>query len=102
MVRIFRNSGKGGNGEFVVQSNCLDAQTYLVELAEALAGALRADSIKGEEDYAALGILQNAVPIMFKLCGYKADEVREQRTLVCGTVSPEQCEHVFSVRADAK
>jgi hypothetical protein len=39
-------------------------------------------------------ILKNAMPIAFKLSGYKADEVMEQRTLVCGAISPVACEEV--------
>jgi len=101
MVRIFRNSGKGGNGEFVIQTTCLDADTYLFELAEALSGAM--DKIAADDrETSILSILQNAMPLSYKLSGYKADGVSEQRTLVCGSVSPESCEHIFSVRLDAK
>lgn len=92
MVRIFRDSKKNGSGDFVVQTTCLDCDSFVSELAEALTEAIT----EGEDDggLAALGIMQKAMPIAFKLSGYKADNVNEQRTLVCGYVSPEASEIV--------
>ena len=92
MVRIFCD--KTGSGEFVIQTTCLDCDTFTNELAEALAAAL-ASAGEGA-DLAALGILKNAMPIAFKLSGYKAETVAEQRTLVCGIVSPANCEVMAS------
>lgn len=92
MVRIFCD--KNGSGEFVIQTTCLDSESFTYELAEALAAAL-ASTTEGA-DLAAVGILKNAMPIAFKLAGYKADTVAEQRTLVCGTVSPANCEVMAS------
>lgn len=89
MVRIFTD--KDGSGEYVIQTTCLDADAFIAELAEALAVAVKVGG-----DMAALGILTNAMPIAYKLSGYKADTVSEQRTLVCGTVSPNACEVVAS------
>ena len=84
MVRIFRDKT---TGDFVVQTTCLTPDVFLSELAEVLAVTLVA-SKKDGADLVALGILQNAMPIAYKLSGYKADEVSEQRTLVCGRASP--------------
>lgn len=92
MVRIFCD--KNGGGEFVIQTTCLDAEKFTEELAEALAAAM--PSASDGPELAAYGILKNAMPIAFKLAGYKADTVAEQRTLVCGTVSPENCQVVSS------
>lgn len=92
MVRIFCD--KNGSGEYVLQTTCLDCDSFTSELAEAFATAL---SAAGEgADLAALGILKSAMPIAFKLAGYKADTVSEQRTLVCGIISPANCEVVSS------
>ncbi len=91
MVRIF--SDRHGSGEFVIQTTATDTDSFISELAEALHKAT-ADANDG--GLSAMGILKNAMPIAFKLSGYKADGVAEQRTLVCGTVSPNACEVVAS------
>lgn len=91
MVRIF--SDDQGSGDFVIQATALDVETFIAELAEALHQA-----VANVEDggVSAMGILKNAIPIAFKLAGYKADTVSEQRTLVCGAVSPASCSVVAS------
>ena len=91
MVRIF--SDKNGSGEFVIQTTATDTDSFIAELAEAMSTAIEAANDSG---LTAMGIMKNAMPIAFKLSGYKADTVSEQRTLVCGTVSPNSCEVVSS------
>lgn len=91
MVRIF--SDTNGSGDFVIQTTCLDAETFLSEFSEAFNDAV----VKANDGgLTAMGILKNAMPIAYKLSGYKADNVQEQRTLVCGTISPNSCEVVAS------
>lgn len=91
MVRIF--SDVNGTGDFVVQTTCLDTDTFLCEFAEAFDSAV----IKANDGgITAMGVLRNAMPIAYKLSGYKAENVQEQRTLVCGNVSPTSCEVVAS------
>lgn len=92
MVRIFSDKH---SGDFVVQTTALDVDTFIAELSEALNAALYA---QGSDDggITSMGILKNAMPIAFKLSGYKAENVVEQRTLVCGNVSPNACEVVAS------
>jgi len=91
MVRIF--SDLNGTGDFVVQTTCLDTDTFLSEFAEAFDSAV----IKANDGgITAMGVLRNAMPIAYKLSGYKAENVQEQRTLVCGNVSPTSCEVVAS------
>lgn len=82
MVRIYKDK----SGEFLIQTTCLDVDAFVADLAEALSDTLK--DANGEADFAALGILTNAMPIAFKLAGYKAETVSEQRTLVCGRASP--------------
>lgn len=89
MVRIFKDAN---SGEYVVQTSCLDMDSFTAELSEALANTIT----KGDAEVA-MSILSNAMPIAFKLAGYKADTVSEQRTLVCGTISPNSCDLVTSV-----
>jgi hypothetical protein len=91
MIRIFCD--KEGSGEYVIQTTALDTETFVAELAEAMHTAVRNQDDGG---LAVMGILKNAMPIAYKLSGYKADSVSEQRTLVCGTVSPGSCEVVAS------
>ena len=83
MVRVFRDKQ---SSEFVIQTTCLTVETFTSDLSEALAEVLKKSN--GDAALDALGILGNAMPIAFKLAGYKADEVDEQRTLVCGKASP--------------
>lgn len=91
MVRIF--SDVQGTGDFVIQTTCLDVDSFLSEFAEAFDAAV----VKANDGgITAMGILKNAMPIAYKLSGYKAENVQEQRTLVCGTVSPNSCEVVSS------
>jgi hypothetical protein len=91
MVRIFADTL--GTGDFVIQTTCLDADTFISELAEAMDIAIKKSDDGG---VSALGILKNAMPIAYKLSGYKAESVQEQRTLVCGNISPTACEVVSS------
>ena len=88
MIQIFKDK----TGEYLVQTTCLTTETFIGELAEAI-------SVCAAEDagLAALGILTNAMPIAFKLSGYKADQVREQRTLVCGNASPSDQDLISTV-----
>jgi hypothetical protein len=87
MVRIFID--RKGSGDVVVQTTALDTDQYLGELAEAMHHAV----IQAKDDgLTALQIMKVAMPIAYKLSGYKADSVTEQRTLVCGYVSPENCD----------
>ena len=83
MVRIFRDKQ---SNEFVIQTTCLDADTFISDLSEALAEVLK--DADGDAALTTLGILGNAMPIAYKLSGYKADNVSEQRTLVCGRALP--------------
>ena len=91
MVRIFKDAQ---TGEYVLQTSCLDTDSFISELSEALTDAI---SKPESSELTTLGILSNAMPIAFKLAGYKADTVMEQRTLVCGKISPTACELVASV-----
>lgn len=89
MVRIFQDKQ---SGEFVVQTTCLDHDSFVSDLSEALAQV--AEKANSDSALAVLGVLTNAMPIAFKLAGYKADNVSEQRTLVCGTALPSQSDVV--------
>lgn len=95
MVRIYKDK----SGEYLVQTTCLDVDSFVSDLAEAFGKSL-AEMEPGESgigELAALGILTNAMPIAFKLAGYKADTVVEQRTLVCGRASPSNADLLVSV-----
>jgi len=91
MVRIFTDSK--GSGNYVIQTTAIDTETFISELAEAMHAAIFKLDDGG---IAAMGIMKTAMPIAYKLSGYKADNVTEQRTLVCGAISPASCEVVSS------
>lgn len=84
MVRIFRDS----HGAFAVQTTCLDVDAFMADLSDALA------TIAGDGSETIFSVLQQAMPIAFKLSGYKADSVIEQRTLLCGVLSPRDSEQL--------
>lgn len=96
MVRIFSDSK--GSGEFVVQTTATDLDSFIAELSEAMHSADTSRPVAEIDDGGLLlmAVLKNAMPIAFKLAGYKADTVSEQRTLVCGAISPTSCEVVAS------
>jgi hypothetical protein len=91
MVRIFKDAH---TGEHVIQTSCLDVDSFTAELSEAIAEMMNGKNVEPET---VMGVLSNSMPIAFKLAGYKAENVNEQRTLVCGNVSPNACELVSSV-----
>ena len=91
MVNIFTDSK--GTGEFVIQTTAIDTDSFILELSEAMTKVVSESSDGG---LTCFGIMKNAMPIEFKLSGYKADSVSEQRTLVCGNISPSSCEVISS------
>lgn len=92
MVRIFHDKA---SGEFVVQTTCIDHDSFISDLSEALTEVVK--NHNGDGALATLGVLQNAMPIAFKLSGYKAETVAEQRTLVCGKASPHKSDLLVTV-----
>lgn len=91
MVRIYQDRQ---SGEFVIQTTCLDVESFTADLAEALAEITK--DANGDAALSTLGVLNNAMPIAFKLAGYKADTVYEQRTLMCGTALPHKSDLLAS------
>ena len=85
MVRLMKDPH---TGDVVVQTNCLDTDSFMADLAECMS------TMGPQEAEMMFSLLQNAMPIAYKLSGYKADQVQEQRTLVCGRVSPMSCDVV--------
>ena len=86
MVRIYCDKV---NGEYLVQTTCLDPGQFISELAEALAATPTTDD---DRALVTLAVLEHAFPIAYKLSGYKAEEVMESRTLVCGKPSLASCQ----------
>lgn len=84
MVRIYKDKL---SGEYLVQTSCLDPAAFIADLSEAIAEM----PVSAEDIY---GVLQNAMPIAYKLSGYKADNVQEHRTLICGVASPSSADVV--------
>jgi hypothetical protein len=89
MIRIFKD--KHNEANYVVQSTCIDSDAFIAELSESLV-----QLTKTNDDYAIFSVMKVAVPILFKLSGYKADEVREERMMLCGNVAPENCDVIAS------
>lgn len=78
MIEIYAN---GSRTEFMVSSTCTEASDFLLDLAAVLAKVEQSETVM-------LGVLQAAMPIAYKLSGYKADNVRETRSLACGHITP--------------
>jgi len=82
MVRIYEDDK---SGEIVVWTSCTSIEAFMLDLAPAMA------DLKGDKAVVMSQVLQAAFPVAFKLAGYKADEVHEERTLWAGKISPENC-----------
>ena len=95
MLKVYKNEGKGGNGEFVIVTDASNLDSFRTDLATALVAAL--DKFEGDDFFTANGILVNAIPIMFKLAGYKADEVHEVKHITCGHSQPAECSLITEV-----
>ena len=80
MIQIFC----GKNGNYCIRTSCLTTDDFVADLSEAI-GTIAKES-DGDVSPAIMGVLSQAMPIAFKLSGYKAETVQEQRTLVCGSV----------------
>ena len=83
MVRIYEDPK---TSEVVVWTTATTVDAFMHELAAALATINTKD-----RDIAISETLKHAFPLAFKLAGYKADDVYEERTLYHGTVSPAYC-----------
>lgn len=76
----------------VVTSDAADLRAFISELADAILDAVT--KLEGDEEFTVNGILANAIPIAFKLNGYKADTVHEIKTLTSGFSSPSECDKI--------
>lgn len=83
MIQIFK-----GKDSFCVRTTCIDTDSFISDLSEAI--AIVSKETNGDGGLAVMGILTQAMPIAFKLSGYKAETVQEQRTLVCGIIAPHE------------
>lgn len=88
MIRVFTD----GKGNYAVQTTCLDTETFVADLAEVIAEMKESDG-----GISVLGVLSQAMPIAFKLSGYKAELVQEHRTLYCGAIAPHDSQLVSTV-----
>ena len=95
MVNIYKNRGKGGNGEFVIETNLTSLDTFKSELSGAILAAI--SELEGDDEFTMTGILEKAFPIAFKLSGYKAESVHEQKILLCGHSSPSECDLIAGI-----
>lgn len=91
MIRLFKDSKRGG---YMVQTTCLTADDFIADLADAIASLSNNSALDAVD---LLGVLSQAMPIAFKLSGYKADAVSEQRTLICGYITPSDSTLVAAV-----
>jgi hypothetical protein len=80
VIEVFTNADRT---EFLVHTTCTTPEDFLVELATVLTKLPKDEGIF-------LGVIQNAMKVAYKLSGYKAEEVRESRSLTCGHVMPGQ------------
>ena len=90
MIQIYKNRSKGGNGEVVVVTDAPDLDTFVQTLAQCVFTVI--EDQKGDEQFAIEGLLRNSFQIAFKLSGYKAERVHEQKILQAGYSSPNDCD----------
>jgi hypothetical protein len=78
MIEVYANTERT---EFLLTTSCTQTDDFLVELATVLAKLPKDEGVM-------LGVMQAAMPIAYKLSGYRAESVREVRSLSCGHVTP--------------
>lgn len=88
MTRIYKNMGKGGNGEVVITTTASDLRQLESEIGSAALEALKKN--EGDEQFFLDSFFPNLFQLAFKVAGYKADGVREERFLVSGHSSPDE------------
>lgn len=93
-VELYRVRGPGSNGEIGVLTTSHEVDEFVSGLASACAAYLKDNH--GDSEHALRWILRNAMPIAFKLSGYKADQVVERHVLMCGTGEPSSDDIVAS------
>lgn len=85
-VEIYRVRAPGSNGEIGVLTTTHDVDEFVSGLAIATAKHLKDNP--GDVESAMRWIFKNAMPIAFKLAGYKAEQVVERHVLMCGSGAP--------------
>lgn len=96
MVKIYKNMGKGGNGEFVIETDSANVDDFRNSLALAIQKVIL--ELDGDLEFTLSGIFASAFPIAFKLAGYKAEDVHESKVLVCGHSKPNDCNLIAESR----
>lgn len=99
MVKLYKNRQSGGNGEIVVVTDAKDLRDFIPELAKATLQAIK--QLEGDEEFTLNAIFSNAFDVAFKLQGYKAERVVEQKLLTCGYSSPNVCDIIADTNSQA-
>lgn len=86
MIRIYKDTGKGGNGSFTIQTDAESLDGFIDELEGAVLQVIKA--FPGDEEFTMAGILPLMFDIGFKIAGYKNDKVAVQQLLTSGYANP--------------
>ena len=84
MLRIYLDKT---SREFQVQTDCLDLDSFIEQFSAALLKLMMSMNLPEQWEESNSSLIRNMLPIAFKLAGYKAEQVREERVLTCGHVS---------------
>lgn len=87
-VTIYRDKENrfGGRDAWSISTTAANLDQFVQALSVAMSNSIQKSGGAPADELQA--ILQAALPIAFKLSGYKADAVRELRTLISGATSP--------------
>lgn len=88
-VEIYAVRAPGAGGELGVLTTAHEIDLFVAGLASASAkyiASYAGDASRIERDLH--WILKNALPLAFRLAGYKADQVVERHVLMCGSSAP--------------
>ena len=113
MVKIYKPRGPSTNGERVIATDAKDLREFQWEFIDALVQLFRAEHyhvaetgdveqglpIQFSDDFhvSLTWVIPHAFALAFKLAGYKAPEVHEQRLLVAGSVFPDDGDAIVKV-----
>jgi hypothetical protein len=97
MVKIYKNRGKGGNGEMVVETDATNVDQFISQLSDAIVMAL--DELPGDDNFTMSGIMRAAIPVAIYIAGVEYDHQRVKRktTLIGGFSSLKECDLIAGV-----
>ncbi|MBV5311549.1 hypothetical protein [Chromatium okenii] len=92
MIKFYKNTGRSGNGEFVIQTDAKNIDEFQSEFSSAIAKYAQENE---DLEFAMDSLIPSGFALAFKIAGYKTDLVHESRVLTVGYSDPAACDLVY-------